>query len=52
MEQQYLLTGIIKNELVYAWFETEDELWKYANDNGVEDVEALYIQHAVELQPK
>ncbi|MYL32407.1 hypothetical protein GLW08_06505 [Pontibacillus yanchengensis] len=46
-EPEYLLTY---NASSYEWFDSEEELKEFVEENDLTSYEALYIPHAYEVQ--
>jgi hypothetical protein len=51
MDKQYLLTYQDKDKCfgTFAWFDTEDEMFEFINENNINVIEALKINDAEEL---
>jgi hypothetical protein len=51
MDKEYLLTyqDSKHSYATFAWFETEDELWEFVEENKVHVISALHIKDAEEI---
>lgn len=45
----YLLTYVDCKEQNFAWFDTEEEMMKFIDDNRVSPIEAFFIKDAEQI---
>lgn len=59
MDRKYLLTyekeikvlGVLQGTIgIYGWFENEEEMNDFIEENNIKPIEKLYIANAIDLQ--